>query len=304
MVQRILLFSIMLSLMAGSASAGLKDIYLLRVKSNDFLSAKQIDSASYYLSMIIRDTVHANASDYMNLSRCRLQLRDTVAFNKYLIYSIENGGADSVIIMSYFRPLDSNDKAYLTAVLPAALATYRPIFLKIVDPLIEPEMKEIAFLDQLCRKTDDKGYPKDTICENFKTLRTIGHYVDSINFARVTNLIKRNKYPGFHNFGINSAGYDHILMHVSDIGEEQWKFIYNFLKQQLAKGDMMQNQVVAIATRHYRHLNCTYFGTQKWGLTTPCDCAQVDKIRKEIGLDSLSEEYDRLKQKLPDCYLQ
>ena len=91
-------------------------------------------------------------------------------------------------------------------------------------------------------------------------------------------------------------------MHVGDIGDEQWKFILNFLILEIKAGNMMQNQVVTIATRHYRRYKCTYYGTQKWGLTKPCDCENVDKFREEIGLDSLKQEYQRLKLQLPECY--
>lgn len=285
-----------------NAVANLKDIYILRVKSNDFLKAKKIDSASFYLSKIINDAVYANATDYMNLSCCRLQLKDTAAFQQYLVYSIETGGADSTIIPLYFRSLDSNDNIYFKTFLNSVLPKYRAMFLKKTDPQIEQEMKDIAFLDQMCRKTDDKGYPRDTASLNFKHLRAVGRYIDSVNYVRVVDLIQRNKYPGFHNFGITSANYDPVLMHVSDLGDEQWDFIFNFLKQQLNSGDIMQNQVIAIVTRHFKRDNCTYYGTEKWGLTTPCDCKQVDKFRAAIGLDSLKEEYSRLNKQLPGCY--
>jgi hypothetical protein len=91
-------------------------------------------------------------------------------------------------------------------------------------------------------------------------------------------------------------------MHISDHSEEHWEFIFNFLKQEVMSGDIMANEVLTIATRHFKHKDCTYYGTIKWGLSTPCDCEQVDKFRAEIGLDSLKEEYQRLKQQLPDCY--
>lgn len=283
-------------------SESLKKVYLLRVKSNDFLRAKAYDSAVFHLSQIIKDSIQANATDHMNLACCLLQLKDTAGFRKELIKTIDPGGADSAIIPRYFRSLNDGDHAFFNHYLLEIFPGYRAQFLKKIDPEIKKEMEEISFLDQMCRNTSDNGFPNDTSSINFKHLKIIGHYVDSVNFDRVAGLIRQNRYPGFHKFGINSADYDPILMHVSDIGEEQWKFIYAFLKRQLLSGDIMQNQVVAIVTRHYRRNNCTYFGIKKWGLTTPCDCDQVDQFRAEIGLESLKDEYSRLKQTLPECY--
>ncbi len=290
-------------LFSHPSMAGLKEVYLLRVKSNDFLRTKVFDSAAFYLSKVVEDRVLANATDYMNLSCCCLHLKDTSGFKQYMIYSIEVGGADSSIIPLYCRSLDSVAHVYLGGFLDTALPKYRAMFLKKVDPEIAREMEEIRFLDQLCRNVFDKSYPFDTSSSNFKCLRVIGHYSDSVNYDRVVNLIKHNRYPDFHNFGINSANYDPILMHISDIGEEQWNFIYDFLKKQLRRGAIMQNEVVAIATRHFRSKKCTYYGTKKWGLYVPCDCEHVDEIREDIGLDSLKQEYTRLGQELPECYL-
>ena len=177
--------------------AGIKETYLLRVKSNQFLDAKQFDSVSFYLSLAIKDTVLANATDYMNLSFCRLKLKDTVAFKHFLIYSIETGGADSTITRAYFRGLDSNENAYFTNYISVVLPKYRQIFLKKIDPEIEREMEQIAFLDQVCRNTNVIGYPSDTASLNFKCFTVIGHYIDSVNFNRVVSLIKRKKYPDF-----------------------------------------------------------------------------------------------------------
>jgi hypothetical protein len=280
----------------------LKKVYLLRVKSNDFIKAKTYDSAAFYLSQITTDATLSNATDNMNLACCLLHMKDTAGFRRELIKSIDPGGADSAIIPRYFRSLNEGDHAFFNQYLLEIFPGYRAQFLKKIDPEIKKEMEEIAFLDQLCRKTNDNGFPSDTSSINFKHIRVIGRYVDSVNFERVAGLIRQNRYPGFHTFGINSADYDPILMHVSDIGEEQWHFIYSFLKRQLLSGDIMQNQVVAIVTRHYRRNNCTYYGIKKWGLTTPCDCDQVDKFREEIGLESLKDEYTRLKQNLPECY--
>lgn len=291
---------------ATHAQQSLKEIYLLREKGKTFLQEKKYDSAAHYFSTIITNTTYANATDHLSLSLSRLQLRDTVAFRQQLIHSIENGGADSAIIHFYFRPLDSVGRIFLGTVYTALFPPYHALFLQKVDPRIEQEMKEIAYLDQVCRRQEDMQYNQlhknDTTTANRQHIKAIGRYIDSVNYLRVLNLIEQNKYPGFHNFGITASNYSPILMHISDHNETQWNVIHNFLKQQVHAGNIMPNEVVAIATRHYQQKGCTYYGSIKWGLTKPCDCAQVDKFRTEIGLDNLKQEYERLKQKLPDCY--
>lgn len=308
MLQRSAILTLIYLLWAMTLNADIQDTYLLRVKGGDCLRAKKIDSASFYFSKVIKDTVHANATDYMSLSCARLLLKDTVAFKKHLIYSIEHDGADSAMIAIYFRPLDTSNLAYFKTYLSSVYSEARDAFLKKVDPEIEKEMKDILYLDQICRGPEDRAYiddlhrRNDSLNANFNHLKFVGGYIDSVNYERVVALIKRHKYPGYHNFGITSAGYNVILMHVSDHNEERWNFIFNFLKQEVMSGDIMPNEVVAIATRHYQHKKCTYYGSIKWGLTMPCDCEQVDKFRAEIGIDNLKQEYQRLQQKLPDCY--
>ena len=55
-------------LWATTLKADIKETYLLRVKGTDCLRTKKIDSAGFYFSKLINDTVHANATDYMSLS--------------------------------------------------------------------------------------------------------------------------------------------------------------------------------------------------------------------------------------------
>lgn len=308
MLQRFSTLTLLCLLWAITLNADIKDTYLLRQKGSDCLRAKKIDSASFYFSKLIKDTVHANATDYMSLSCVKLLLKDTGAFKKHLMYSIEQDGADSAMVMIYFRPLDTFNLAYFKNYLATIYSVARALFLKKVDPAIEKEMKDILYLDQICRGPDDRAYiddlhrHNDSLNPNFDHLRFVGGYIDSVNYERIVALIKRHKYPGYHNFGITSANYNVILMHVSDHSEDRWNFIFNFLKQEVMSGDIMPNEVVAIATRHYQYKKCTYYGSIKWGLTSPCDCAHVDQLRAEIGLDNLKQEYQRLQQKLPDCY--
>lgn len=302
---RLLLFFLLLSLTTHAAS-GIKDIYLLREKGKTLLQEKKYDSAALYFSRITTDDTYANATDYLNLSLCRLQVHDTATFKQHLIHSIETGGADSALVYIYFRPLDSTGHVYFKTIFNTVYATHRNYFLNKVDPAIEKEMKEILYLDQICRRQEDLLYNQqhkgDTTNPNRHHIRTIGRYIDSVNYYRVLALIKSNSYPGFHNFGITASNYSPILMHITDHDEEQWNTIFTFLKQQVHSGNIMPNEVVAIATRHYQKQGCTYYGTIKWGLTTPCNCAQVDKFRAEIGLESLKQECQRSKQTLPACY--
>jgi hypothetical protein len=92
-------------------------------------------------------------------------------------------------------------------------------------------------------------------------------------------------------------------MHISDHNDEQWNFIFEFLKREVIAGNITPTQVVTIATRHYgNNRNCTYYGSTKRGANELCDCKNVDKYRAEIGLDNLLSEYTRLKMKIPECY--
>lgn len=246
---------------------------------------------------VITDTVYANAVDYLQLASCDLQLKDTTAFKKNLVHAIAKGGADSNLIRIYFRPNTEADKLYLKQVTDIALPKYRTQFLAGIDTTVMREMDDIVAFDQLLRT------PEMFQSSNRPYIAAVGRMIDSVNYQRVAALIRQGKFPGYHNFGIGASKYDQVLMHISDHNEAEWQFIFDFLKSEVRKGNIMSKQVASIATRHYgNNNNCSYYGSKWRDVKELCNCKEVDKYRKEIGLGTLAEESKRRKVLMPDCY--
>lgn len=291
-----IIFYFILQLLSATSAGNLNAIYNLRVKGDEFIKAKQPDSASHYFSKVIEDKIYADATDYLKLSSSLLQLKDTAGFKRHLVYSIEHGGADSSLVFTYFRSNNADNHSYFRLYFDSVFTGYRNTFLSTIDTAVQRELDDILFLDQMPRQ----GNITKT---NLSHIREIGAYVDSVNYLRVVSLIERGKYPGFHNYGIMSSRYDVVLMHTTDHNEEHWNYIFEFLKKEVLKGNITPTQVVTIATRHYStKFNCTYYGSVRRGATEICNCEKVDSYRAEIGLDNLKSEYSRLKMQLPDCY--
>jgi hypothetical protein len=287
---------ILLFLLPAISLASLTATYNLRIKGNTHLETKAFDSAAYFFSKVITDTTYADATDFLCLSCSLLEIKDTPGFKKNLIYSIQNGGADSNMVFIYFRPINASNQIFFKEYFRSIFPDYRQQFLTRIDTAVQQEMEDILYLDQLVH---GGGYSKT----NQPYMVEIGKLIDSINFKRVRALIEQDKYPGFHNFGIGSSKYSHILMHLGDETEERWNYMFSFVKKQALLGNITQKEVVAMATRHYAAKGkCTYYGSVRRGETKLCDCNNVDRFRAEIGLDNLKSEYTRLGIKIPECY--
>ncbi len=282
---------------AGEAD-NLHTVNTLRNQGDDYIAAKAFDSARVCFAKVINDTMYANAVDYLQLASCNLQLKDTAAFKKNLTHAIAKGGADSNLVRIYFRPNTEEDKVYLKQFTDTALPKYRAVFLTSVDTALMREIDDIVAFDQLVRT------PEMIQSTNRPYIAALGRIIDSINYQRVSALIRQGRFPGYHNFGIGASKYDQVLMHIGDHNEAEWQFIFNFLKSEVRKGNIMSKQVAAIATRHYgNNKNCSYYGSKWRDVKDLCDCKAVDKYRKEIGLGTLAEESKRRKPVMPDCYI-
>ena len=158
-------------------------------------------------------------------------------------------------------------------------------------------MEDIMYLDQLLRSSK---YGKGSELH----AKYLGRYTDSVNFVRVKALIESGRYPTFANYGIMSSRYNIVLMHIGDHDEQEWQYLFSFLKQQVLKGDITTKEVVTIVNRHFisGKTPCNYYGSSRHNAYPICDCNNVDAVRLEVGLDSMINEYRRVGKPIPDCY--
>ncbi len=280
----------------------LTEVNTLRTSSEFMILRGQSDSARLVLEEIVKSKKYSNGLDYVTISRCYLISKDATKFKSFLNQGILNG-TDSSLIVRYFcyfyKGLPTKDSIYLIDYLKTEFKNQFTIYQNKIDTVTINYVNQILDLDQYIRM---KLFKRDS---NSTFLYFLGRQIDSFNFIRVRELIENDKFPNFKNYGIKSSDYDVILMHISDYNEDQWQFIFKYLKKSLNEGGILPRTVRAIVKRHDRDrkLSCSYYGDSKSPDLQLCDCEKVDEYRNEVGLDSLANEFKNTNTALPECYL-
>jgi hypothetical protein len=297
----ILVFSFPCYAQVGKLSVTYKN----RTTADSYKENKRYDSAAIFYNKVAKDEVYADATDLVKLSFCNLATKDQPGFRSNLDKSIVKG-ADSSYIISIYRAVLAPDSSYFHSYLEANYARLRSEFIAGTDTSVIHYMDKIMELDQLVRAS----FKFDT---NYVYLRQIGRFTDSVNFLRVKKLIEDGQYPGSHKYGLQASKYSIVLFHIADDEEPRFEYIFDFMKKQVLKGDMTIGEVRAFATRHYGNTGgkygkpCNYYGTKssyqkRWSDLPLCECDKVDELRKEIGLETIKEYYEKEKIALPECY--
>ena len=280
----------------------LQSVQESRFTAKKYLMQENYDSAYFAMSEFIDNAMAVNPFDYLSYALCNYKRNDTTTFLKYLDKAIESG-IEQDMIRGYLRKLTGTDKDYLDTYLNENyLPLHKAGWIKYDTALIN-EVISINKLDQLVR--DELTRIKmDKVDSNYNYLFFLGRQADSINYQRVVRLFESGKYPGYHNCGAIASYFSFTLMHITDGDEKKWQYIFTRLKTEVVAGNISPDEVATIADRHYKGRKenpCSYYGHS--GKTTElCDCQKVDKYRAAIGLESLKEEYELLKQNLPECY--
>ncbi len=273
--------------------------------ADSYKENKRYDSAAIFYSKVVKDETYADAADFVKLSLCNLATKNQSNFHNNLDMGIIKG-ADSSYIISIYRTIPSQDSGYFHTYFDANFQHLRRKFIAGTDSGLIQYMDKIIELDQMVHAS----FKLDT---NFEYLKQIGHYIDSVNFVRIKKLVEDGKYPGSHKYGMQASKYTIVLYHICDEDEAKFEYLFEFMKKQVLKGDMTVGEVRAFATRHYGNTGgkygkpCNYYGTKvsyqkRWSDLPLCDCNKVDELRKEIGLETIKEYYEKEKIALPECY--
>ncbi len=280
----------------------LKNVHENRLLAQTFLNKEKYDSARIALARFIDNDKYATPYDYLNFSLCHYTLKDTARFLNYLNKAIE-GGVDTTRIRSYLRKLTGNDKSFLENHLTANYNQLRKKGWAKYDTTLIKETNSIEDLDKFARNQLMK-MTNGLADSNYSYLSFLQKQADSINYVRVARLLRAGRFPGYHNCGA-FASLTITLIHLGDTGDDNWEYLFAQLKKEVLAGNIMPLELATVVDNHYQRGSgklCSYYGQWTGRTTELCDCAQVDKNRQEIGLQTLQDEYQLKEKAIPECY--
>ncbi len=303
----LLLCAIVTWLPSSGQLVQLKEVQEYRVMAKYYKQQMVWNSACYAYGKFAENKKYANPYDLLDYSCCCLKNNDTGRFTKYLSRAIEEG-VDTTFINRFYRKVTTNEKNYLDNFINEKFESLRNVFLSTHDTALIATLKSMADRDQVGRGPMEKLAAKDptgwTKSPAYDSLASLQNPADSVNYFLSMQLFELGRFPGYHNCGAAAADFNLPLLHL-DKAYVDWDKVFKILKQAELAGDIDPSQLAAIVDRHYLRLAnnpCYYYGSLKWGDHAFFDCENVDKLRAEIGLESLRTEYERQKRALPACY--
>ncbi|MBK9459050.1 MAG: hypothetical protein KA174_05080 [Chitinophagales bacterium] len=131
---------------------------------------------------------------------------------------------------------------------------------------------------------------------------------DSINLANFKDLLNKYGFPSYNSFPIKYRIYMWvIIIHACNDSEQEWNFFKHLLISEKDKGNVLPNEIAVVANLRYnRQYQMSLYGTINHdGQFSPPiqNIAEVDKLRQEIGLESLVDYAKKRKAVLPEGYV-
>ena len=285
----------------------LKEVQRNRTIAKDFARKKSFDSACSIYAKFISNKKYANPFDELEYSYCCLKRGDTAMFQRLLCKSIQSG-VDTELIYRFYGQLSAVEKERTELFLKSNFVALYQTFLDTHDTVLINELTCMRQMDQMARGPIQKlimkyrqHWEEDS---NAHYLMVVQKLADSLNYIRFMRLLAQGRFPGYHLCGVAAADIGIMLLHL-DGSYVDWDLVQDALKKAVVDGDLDPGQVAGIIDRHYLGLlnPVYYYGRIRWnGNYGFYDCKNVDKLRAEIGIETLRSEYLKEQRALPECY--
>jgi hypothetical protein len=127
---------------------------------------------------------------------------------------------------------------------------------------------------------------------------------DSIRSQKIINLIKNDRLFMMKVTNQDQLKFIVMMMHSSLLEIDSNNFLYNYLIENASNGTFFDYHLLTLALEKKAtvKMDCSLYGITANKNKALCDCLNIDKIRKEIGLPPLKYYLRKSKKTAPDCY--